>query len=501
MFDDYVSVDSTPLYTSSSGGTAILHLLWGDGVKFVGGSTTNGRRKVKSRGGLTGWVTASSLGGESLLEFYFIDVGQGDGVLIKTPNFRHIMIDGGFPRSVQDTGKNAADFVDWKFFKDYGESQITLDTMLVSHCDADHYGGLWNLLDASKIDELDASGVTVESFFHAGLSWWDTGSGKTLGPSITDAGDKFWTRLLGNRTSVGNATSGGGEPQLAGWWREFLATAYETKKKDGHPTEINRLSHTDEYVPGYEPGTANEPSIRVLGPVEFGVKDGRLSDSSTADPALRKFPGGNSKNTNGVSLLLRVDYGRSRVMLTGDLNKASQEKLLEDYTGQRLEFACDVAKGCHHGSDDISYAFLQALRPAATVISSGDNEGHDHPRPSVIAASATTGYLELKDGDLVTPLIYSTELGRSVDLGFPKKFKERDPSGATINTISGDALDRSTLEITKAKKKEVRLEDTMVVGGLIYGLVNVRTDGEKILCATLDESKSKWRIKTFRSRF
>jgi hypothetical protein len=44
-------------------------------------------------------VNKDALGGESLLEFYFIDVGQGDGVLIKTPGFRHLMIDGGFPRS------------------------------------------------------------------------------------------------------------------------------------------------------------------------------------------------------------------------------------------------------------------------------------------------------------------------------------------------------------------------------------------------------------------
>lgn len=501
MFDDYVSVDTTPLYKSMSSNSAIIHLLWGDGVRFVSSSTANGRRKVKTRGGVTGWVSKSALNGQSLLEFYFIDVGQGDGVLIKTPNFRHIMIDGGFPRSVQDTGKNAADFVDWKFVKDYGKSKIALDTMLVSHCDADHYGGLWNLLDVSKIDELDASGVTVEEFFHAGLSWWKKGSSKTLGPSISDGSDKFWTRLLGNRSSVGDAINGGTGPQLAGWWHDFMATAHATKKKNGQPTEINRLSHTDEFVPGYESGTPNEPSIRVLGPVEFGVKNGSLSNSSSADPALRRFPGGNSKNTNGVSLLLRVDYGRSRVMLTGDLNKASQEKLLEDYTGERLEFECDVAKGCHHGSDDISYEFLQAMRPAATVISSGDNEGHDHPRPSVIAASATTGFLELKDGDLVTPLVYCTELGRSVDLGFPKKFKQRDTSGNTINTISGAALDRSSLEITNARRKEVKLDEAMVVGGLIYGLVNVRTDGERILCATLDESQSKWRIKKFQSRF
>ena len=138
---------------------------------------------------------------------------------------------------------------------------------------------------------------------------------------------------------------------------------------------------------------------------------------------------------------------------------------------------------------------------AATVISSGDNEGHDHPRPSVIAASATTGFLEIKDGDLVTPLVYCTELGRSVDLGFPKKFKKRDNGNNVVDEIAGASLGRCDLEITKAKKKSVKMEEAMVVGGLIYGLVNVRTDGEKILCATLDESNSKWRIKTFKSRF
>jgi hypothetical protein len=79
----------------------------------VGGSR-NGRVEVKARG-KTGWVKKEDLGGESLLEVYFIDVGQGAGVLIKTPEFRHIMIDGGNPREKQNTGKNAAEFVDWKF--------------------------------------------------------------------------------------------------------------------------------------------------------------------------------------------------------------------------------------------------------------------------------------------------------------------------------------------------------------------------------------------------
>jgi beta-lactamase superfamily II metal-dependent hydrolase len=495
MFDDYVSADSTPLYKESSGSSSVCHLLWGDGVKYEGGAGSGPRRHVRARGGREGWVTKSALGGESLLEFYFIDVGQGDGILIKTPGFRHIMIDGGFPRSVQDTGKNAADFVDWKFFKDYGKTVIELDAMLASHCDADHYGGLWDLLDTAQIDELDAKDVRVDAFYHAGLSWWKKPGGtKWLGSDATVGGESFWTQLLEDRTHAKSVTGGGSGNKLHGWWHDFIARVVETKTKSGQPTPIRRLSHTDNYVPGYEPGTDGEPSIRVLGPVEFEVG---------GKPALRRFAGGESKNTNGVSLLLRVDYGRMRVLLTGDLNKVSQRTLLKDYTSQRIEFLCDVAKACHHGSEDVSYKFLQAMYPAATIISSGDNEGHDHPRPSIIAASATTGYLQLdvEDDDLLTPLVYSTELGRSIDLGFPNKFEERDTTGAVTETISGAALDRATLQISKAKKTVVELGRAMVVGGLIYGLVNVRTDGNRILCATLDEQDDDWRIKTFNSRF
>ena len=105
------------------------------------------------------------------------------------------------------------------------------------------------------------------------------------------------------------------------------------------------------------------------------------------------------------------------------------------------------------------------------------------------------------DDDLLTPLVYATELARSVDLGFPKKFEERNASGAVTDTVAGVALKRATLDITKAKKKKIKVGDTMVVGGLIYGLVNVRTDGERILCATLNEKDQSWEIHTTESRF
>lgn len=35
----------------------------------------------------------------------------------------------------------------------------------------------------------------------------------------------------------------------------------------------------------------------------------------------------------------------------------------------------------------------------------------------------------------------------------------------------------------------------------IYGLVNLRTDGETILCATMNEKDAIWQIKKVKSRF
>lgn len=45
------------------------------------------------------------------------------------------------------------------------------------------------------------------------------------------------------------------------------------------------------------------------------------------------------------------------------------------------------------------------------------------------------------------------------------------------------------------------LNQTSIVTGIVYGLVNVRTDGQKILCATMNEKDHTWQIKTITSRF
>lgn len=493
MATKYVSTETTTLFEAATGNQKLLELLWGDHLTVLGAA--GARAKVKARG-KTGFVDSNAIGDESLLELYFIDVGQGDGVLIRTPDNRHIMLDGGFDRSKQPTGKNAADFVDWKFAKDYGLDQIHLDAMIASHNDADHYGGLSDLLDVAQNVELDAKDVRVDVFYHAGVSWWvnPANNQRWLGPTTTDK--KFLTQLMGKRPQVVAALKSDAALKLQGEWANFMKNVTKAKTVGGTATPIQRLSQVSQHVPGFD-GSAGGVAIRVLAPFETTI-DGK--------PALHNFGSSASKNTNGNSILLRLDYGRSRILLTGDLNTDSQRALLADYTGNRMAFLCDVAKACHHGSDDVSYEFLSAMRPAVTIISSGDNEGHDHPRPGIVAASATTGYLEIARDQIKTPLVYSTELARSINLGKPTKVTITGSSGTTVietsklNTIEIEAkvTKAGDLNPTTVKRK---LDRTNIVAGLIYGLVNVRTDGEKILCATLNEKDKTWQVKAITSRF
>ncbi|MCC6534241.1 MAG: hypothetical protein IT531_16955 [Burkholderiales bacterium] len=473
----YVASHTAPLYAQASGTRRRIELLWGDRMFVLERSAP--RWRVRSRG-LEGYIDPKAAGDTSLLEVYFIDVGQGDGILIRFPDDRHIMIDGGYNRAKQQTGKNAADFVDWKFVKDYGRDAIVLDAMISSHCDADHYGGLWDLLDAAQRSELDARTVQARQFYHAGVSWWNDGGKRGLGP----ARDGRLLRLLEGRTALRNALKADASPQLQGEWASFLRCVLAAG------CGVRRLSQRAGYVPGFEP-RADTASLRVLGPVE--PEKGRLFDL-----------GGDAENTNGNSMVLRLDYGRARILLSGDLNRKAQQRLLAAYTGNRLEFAADVAKGCHHGSDDVSYEFLAALKPSATIISSGDSEQHAHPRPAIVSASAVTGNVSVDGDELRTPLVYSTEISRSFRVG-----------RIDALTLSGSVLDEAALVAANARVgyKEVnagdlraaggtrRMAGSYVVTGVVYGLVNVRTDGNQILCATLNEKNRTWDWARFDSRF
>lgn len=491
-FDDFISTDTVKIFPApdTSERKPARFGLWGDGVRRLG-AATGGRVPVRIRG-RDGWVAETALGGRSLLEYYFIDVGQGDGVLIKTPDFRHLLIDGGYPRSAQPTGKSAADFVDWKFAKDYGHTTIVLDAMISSHIDWDHFGGLNDILDVAQIDQMDAQTITVDAFYHSGLSYWKKGSGRELGPNkATPDGKRWFTRVLDDRPSAEASVGGGAAPQLSGEWGKLIQRVVNCRTAAGLPTAITRLNQDSGWLPGFGQGASL--AIRVLGPL------GRSLDGV---PAVLRLDSQESQNTNGTSVLLRFDFGHTRVLMTGDLNARAHRELLTHYAGQEREFASDVAKSCHHGSEDVSYPFLNHVKAACTVISSGDAEGHDHPRPRVVAASGLSGYVTLDGDELITPLVYSTELARSIQIGHLTEIL----ANGVVRKDAALKADRLTFKVTApggfgARTQSAPAAGARVMAKLIYGLVNVRTDGERILVATMNEGDGSFSAKTFPARF
>src|SRR5262245_21930881 len=89
----------------------VAYLLWGDPVRVQERSHDQARVKARNR---EGWVPESVITSEGLLELYVIDVGQGDGVLMRTPDDAWHLMDAGVSNVEQMTKKGAANFIRWK---------------------------------------------------------------------------------------------------------------------------------------------------------------------------------------------------------------------------------------------------------------------------------------------------------------------------------------------------------------------------------------------------
>ena len=80
----------------------------------------------------------------SALQICMFDVGQGDGIYIKTPNRMNILIDGG-----SSSKQKVGNYVLKNGVKYYGGAG--LDYVFVSHSDSDHYSGISELLEEETI--------------------------------------------------------------------------------------------------------------------------------------------------------------------------------------------------------------------------------------------------------------------------------------------------------------------------------------------------------------
>ncbi len=96
------------------------------------------------------------------------------------------------------------------------------------------------------------------------------------------------------------------------------------------------------------------------------------------------------RGVNDASVVLRLRFGATAVLFTGDIERAAEQALLVD--GDRLR--SDVLKVPHHGSATSStVSWLAAVAPRVAVVSSGAGNRFGFPAPEVVrrlrAAGAT----------------------------------------------------------------------------------------------------------------
>ncbi len=224
----------------------------------------------------------------------FLDVGQGDSVLVEGPTGIEMLIDGGKDRSVLR-----------QLPRLMGPLDRSIDIVVATHPDADHIGGLPDVLERYR----------VSRFFEQG--------------------------------------------------------------KEGETGTFERL----EEAVASERGATSSLLVRGM---RIHLGDGAYADVLHPEENVEKL-----RETNDASISMRIVYGESAFMLTGDAPLWVEERLADAY-GAGLR--SDVLKAGHHGSrTSTGDAFLAAVDPETVVVSAGKDNSYGHPHEEVRANILESG--------------------------------------------------------------------------------------------------------------
>ena len=511
----------------------VKHLLWGDWVKVTAYSylqeeeadtlNTEDRKFVNRKinqlipvrvRGVSGYMYSSELQSERLLEIVFVDVGQGDGALLVTPDDNKYVIDAGI-------GDNMFNYLRWRF-ADFKKARDDFEGFIITHPDKDHYNGFVPLIDHRDLraNNIWHNGI-IEQFPLDEQQEQYVKRDLLLGSKTVVDGQAFLTDIIETDKALTDHLSNRDRwikestdrPKL---YPKLLDSAASVRDSDGKrrfpniqmlSTAHGEIVDRKSYLPGYGPNNKSGCVVEVIGPVvEKDVSGRSRLRVFTSSPVEKTRSLNTGKTKNGHSILLKLKYKDVSVLFGGDLNSSAEMFLLQHYTGERVYdtnadkirmatagrdiFGVDIAKACHHGSADFTDVFLACLNPAATVISSGDAESHAHPR------SDTLGALGFR-GRGSRPLIFSTELARST-----REFTHREDSpwyqARELETRARASSDLQTRQDLMNQAEALNSLDKKR-NVTVYGSINLRSDGNRVVLAYMLEKPSRgkrWDIYT-----
>jgi hypothetical protein len=375
--------------------------------------------------------------------------------------------------------------------KSSGDAPLEVDLILVTHGDADHFEGLVDIQRSETDREIEARKrlfIHPRRVYHNGLV-------KASGEKVPEALEQ-----------LGRTVPAGGTPMIVDLYDDPRDAPPE--RQNGPFTRWGKaLSHWEQrgqidfrrVAHGMDARALFDfmapVKVEIQGPFQARVTDPADGVEKDALPFLHDPPksalihlqqgssGSNkfsvSHTINGHSVALRLTYGNVRFNLTGDLNQESMALLRENLELGELE--AEIVKAPHHGSADFDLAALRAMQPVVSLISSGDespDKEHIHPRATLVSALGKVSRGE-------TGIVLCTELAAF----FAKRDYSHQRSLIARFYAGDEAITRASLrEFYEAKirseEDEKALPSFYAFERTNFGIIHVRTDGERVLVFT-----------------
>jgi hypothetical protein len=438
-----------------------LILAWGDEVEVLGQEDGRTRVRVAGRGG--GSVEGTVRGNlptqpEGVLQFSMVDVQQGDGMVLQTPRGQVMFIDGG-------DNQLFARYAAARFKGTSAEQPLDVAAILVTHGDADHFAGLSEIFDCeTHAESRKRLFLLPRKVFHNGI---------VKGPSNLSVEEIFGRTV---DTEGGEKAIVDLEDDLREVPEERLNVPFKKWQRclkhwsTRGDIEVQRLAFG--MSDAFDFLAEEDISVDVYGPITQRVEvDGEEVDALPLLHEPRKtvtMPDDEgeprafsaSHTINGHSVVLRIRYGNVRFLFGADLNQESMEILRNNLPSGAL--AAEILKVPHHGSADFDDMALRAIAPVVSLISSGDESSRKefiHPRANLMGAVG-----KASRGDM--SLVFCTELAAFFQL--------------------------------RGKSKDAEGKDFFGFERTSFGIIHVRTDGERVLVFThsgKEEMKEAYRFR------